>query len=372
MSDLRPESIAVAAGRPDRTANAPVNPSLVLSTTFHHGEENQYLRSEASETIRAFEAALGALEGGAAVAFGSGMAAVAAVVDGQPSGAVIVAPVACYGGTALLFAQLARLGRIRLQEVDFTDTDAAAIAVTGADLVWIESPTNPLLGIVDIPAVAAVAHASGATVCVDSTFNTPVVARPLDLGADIVMHSATKALSGHSDVLMGVLAARSPEWVDRLRRQRTLTGGVPGALECYLGLRGIRTLAVRMDRAQANALDLASRLAEHPRVARVRYPGLPTDPFHDRVRRLHRGYGTVISFDVDGTADDAEAVCERLRLISHATSLGGVESLLERRARYEIDAERGTPPALLRLSVGIEHVEDLWADLDQALEVSPD
>jgi cystathionine gamma-synthase len=371
MPDLRPESVAVATGRPDRTANAPVNPSLVLSTTFHHGEENEYLRSEASDSIRAVEAAVGALEGGEAVAFGSGMAAVAAVVEAQPSGAVAAAPVACYGGTALLFADQERRGRLRVLQVDFTDTDAATGAVTGADLVWIESPTNPLLGVVDVPAVAAAAHDSGATVCVDSTLNTPVVARPLDLGADIVMHSATKALGGHSDLLMGLLVTRSAEWADRLRRRRTLTGAMPGALECYLALRGIRTLAVRMDRAQANAFDLATRLAGHPRVTRVRYPGLPTDPFHDRAGRLHRGYGAVISFDVDGTPDDAEAVCERLRLIIHATSLGGVESLLERRARYETDARHGTPPTLLRLSVGIEHVDDLWADLDQALSVSP-
>jgi cystathionine gamma-synthase len=339
----------------------------VLSAPFHHGAENNYLRAEPSETILAFETAIGALEGGEAIAFGSGMAAVAAVVEGQPAGAVAVAPVSCYNGTSLLFAEQERLGRLTVREVDLTDTDAALAALPGATMVWIESPTNPLLGVADLPVIATAAHAAGAAVYLDSTFNTPMVLRPLDLGVDVVMHSATKYLGGHSDLLMGVLVTRTAERADALRRRRTTTGAMPGALECYLALRGLRTLAVRMERAQANAQVLAERLAADPRLSRVRYPGLAGDPSHERAGRLHRGYGAVVSFEVAGSAEDAEAVCERVRLITHATSLGGVESLIERRARYAGDAARGTPATLLRLSVGIEHVEDLWADLDRAL-----
>jgi cystathionine gamma-synthase len=344
-----------------------LNPSIVLSAPFHHGQDNHYLRAEANETIRSFEAAVGALEGGEAIAFASGMAAAAAVVEGQPAGCVAVAPAVAYGGTSLLFADQVRLGRMTVREVDITDTSSTVAALDGADLIWVESPTNPLLGIADLPPIVEAAHAAGAMVYVDSTFNTPLVARPLDLGADVVMHAATKSLAGHSDLLMGVLVTRSPQHADVLRTRRIHTGAMPGALECFLALRGLRTLAVRMERAQHNALELAQRLSEHPRVARVRYPGLPTDPFHERATRLHRGYGAVVSFEVDGSAETAEAVCERVRLISHATSLGGVESLIERRARYETDAAHGTPPSLLRLSVGIEHVDDLWADLSQAL-----
>ena len=367
MDGLQPESVVVAGGRPARTADAPLNPPIVLSAPFHHGVDNRYLRVESSETIRSFEAAVGALEGGEAIAFASGMAAAAAVVEGQPAGSVAVAPAAAYGGISLLFAEQVRLGRMTVREVDITDTTATVAASTDADLIWVESPTNPLLGVADLPPIVEAAHTVGATVCVDSTFNTPLVVRPLDLGADVVMHAATKALAGHSDLLMGVLVTRSPERAEALRTRRIRTGAMPGALECYLALRGLRTLAVRMERAQANAMRLAARLSEHPRVSRVRYPGLPSDRFHERATRLHRGYGTVISFDIDGSAEDAEAVCERVELITHATSLGGVESLIERRARYETDAAQGTPPSLLRLSVGIEHIDDLWADLSRAL-----
>jgi cystathionine gamma-synthase len=234
-------------------------------------------------------------------------------------------------------------------------------------LVWLETVTNPMMGVPDLPALIAAARASGVTVYADATFSTPLVVRPLALGADVVMHSATKYLAGHSDLLMGVLVTASSERAESLRERRALTGAVPGALECYLALRGIRTLAVRMERAQANAGELARRLSTHPAVTRVRYPGLPADPGHERAARDHDGFGAMISFELAGTAEHAERVCASLRLISHATSLGGVESLIERRARHALDRDHGCPPTLLRLSVGIEHVEDLWADLSQAL-----
>jgi cystathionine gamma-synthase len=203
---------------------------------------------------------------------------------------------------------------------------------------------------------------------VDATFSTPLNLRALDLGADIVMHSATKYLSGHSDVIIGVLVVRSEELAAELHDRRTRTGGIPGALEAYLATRGLRTLALRWERAQANAMTLAERLDAHPRVSRVRYPGLPSDPGHAIAARDHAGFGAIVSFELHGTADDAERLCNAVRVISHATSLGGVESLIERRARHAGDAGFGTPETLLRFSVGIEHVEDLWTDLGRALD----
>ena len=365
---LQPESIAVASGRPERTHRAPLSTPIVLSAPFHHGpDDNYYLRQGSSDTIRSFEDAVGALEGGQALAFGSGMAAVAAVVEGQPTGTVAVSPRQGYTGTGTIFAMQQELGRMTVREVDVTDTDAVLAALPGANLLWLESPTNPMLGVADLPVLIEAAHEAGAIVCVDSTFNTPLILRPLDFGADVVMHSATKYLAGHSDVLMGVLVTRSESLGQALRTRRDFTGAIPGALESYLALRGLRTLAVRMERAQANATELATRLNAHPAVTRVRYPGLPDDPSHERATRLHRGYGAMVSFEVAGTADDAEKVCQSVELIAHATSLGGVETLIERRARYAVDAQRGTPETLLRMSVGIEHVEDLWADLTQAL-----
>ncbi|MEP7019989.1 MAG: PLP-dependent transferase [Pseudonocardiales bacterium] len=368
LDRLRPESVVVASGRPPRTPRAPLSAPIVLSATFQHGpDDNYYLRQGSSDTIRAFEDAVGALEGGAALAFSSGMAAVAAVAEGQPAGSVAVVPRAAYSGTLALFDEQQQMGRIQVRPVDITDTAAVITALPGADLLWLESVTNPMLGVADLPTLIDAAHEVGALVCVDSTFSTPLVLRALDYGADVVMHSATKYLSGHSDLLMGVLVTRAAELGASLKLRRDLTGALPGSLESYLALRGLRTLALRMQRAQANAAELAARLAAHPAVTRVRYPGLASDPGHELASRLHDGFGAMISFEVAGAAEDAEAVCHRVELITHATSLGGVESLIERRARHAIDAAQGTPPTLLRLSVGIEHVEDLWADLEQAL-----
>lgn len=366
-SELRPESVVVAAGRPPREPDAPLSTPIVLTAPFHASDENRYSRHHGTETVRSFEQAVGALEGGEAVAFSSGVAGVAAVAEGQPTGTVAVVPSAAYSGSIAIFDEQERLGRMVLRRVDVADTAAVVAAVRDADLVWLETVTNPLMGVVDLPTVIGQAHAAGATVCVDSTFSTPLVARPLQYGADLVLHSVTKYLGGHSDIVMGVLVAGSPDRAEALRNRRGLTGGMPGALESYLALRGVRTLAVRMERAQANAGELARRLAAHPAVTRVRYPGLPDDPGHELAARLHDGFGAVISFEVAGTAEYAESVCTRVELVTHATSLGGVESLIERRARHSMDAEHGTPPTLLRLSVGIEHVEDLWADLSQAL-----
>jgi cystathionine gamma-synthase len=367
---LRPESVVVSAGRPARTSRAPLSAPIVLSAPFHHGpDDNYYVRQDSTDTVRALEAALGELDGGDALAFASGMAAITAVVEGQPTTAVAVLPNSGYAGTISLFADQVRLGRMQVRAVDTTDNEAVLAALPGASLLWLETTTNPLLGVVDVPVLAAAAHDVGALVCVDATFSTPLLSRPLDQGADVVMHSATKYLSGHSDLLTGVLITRDQPLGAALRARRDVTGAVPGGLEAYLALRGLRTLAVRMERQQANALTLATRLDMHPLVTRVRYPGLPEDPWHARATALYSGYGAMISFEV-ASREVADELCRRVRLISHATSLGGVESLIERRAMHAFDAAAGTPPELLRFSVGIEHVEDLWADLVQALDQS--
>jgi cystathionine gamma-synthase len=340
-----------------------------LAAPYRHASDgsNAYARHDMSATVRTFEDALGVLEGGTTLAFASGLAALSAVLDGLPVGATVVAPEAAYSGAVWNFADRSAAGQLHARTVDIADTGAVIDALDGAALLWLETVTNPLMAVPDVPALAAAAHEAGALVAVDATFSTPLNVRPLELGADIVMHSVTKYLAGHSDVIMGALVVRSPELADELHDRRTRTGAIPGALEAYLATRGLRTLALRWERAQQNAGTLAERLAAHPGVRRVRYPGLPSDPGHAIAARDHAGFGAVISFELDGNADDAERLCSAVRLITHATSLGGVESLIERRARHEGDAGFGTPETLLRFSVGIEHVDDLWADLEQAL-----
>jgi cystathionine gamma-synthase len=364
---LHPESVVVSAGRPEAPGSE-LNTSIVLAAPYRSGPDgNLYARATVTSTVAAFEAAVGQLEGGTALAFASGMAAITAVAASRPAGAVAVVPAEAYSGTISIFAAQRDLGHLDVRPVNPSDLGAVSAALAGADLLWVETVSNPLLNVADLPALSRAAHAAGALLCVDATLSTPLVVRALDLGADIVVHSATKYLGGHSDLLLGVAVTRSPELARELTDRRTITGGIPGGLEAYLVTRGLRTLAVRMERAQANALELATRLAAHPRITRVRYPGLPGDPGHAIAARDHAGFGAMISFEIEGDATDAERVCSSVRLISHATSLGGVESLLERRARYDVDAAAGTPENLLRFSVGIEHVDDLWADLSQAL-----
>jgi cystathionine gamma-synthase len=233
--------------------------------------------------------------------------------------------------------------------------------------VWVESIANPLMVVADVPAIAAGARERGALTVVDATFATPLRQRPLDLGADIVMHSATKLIGGHSDLLLGAAVCRDEAHEQHLLAYRHDHGSIPGNLEAFLALRGLRTLAVRLDRAEASAAELARRLSSHPRVSTVYYPGLPGDSQHERATRvLPNGSGPMLSFEVAGTVEQTEAFLSWLRLLTHATSLGGVESLIERRARYAGDASI-VGPTLCRMSVGIENVEDLWADLDGAL-----
>jgi cystathionine gamma-synthase len=373
--DLSPATLAVAAGRPDRHQGAPVNAPVVLSSTYvSQGDvaagEKSYARG-GTETWEPFEQVLGALEGAAhpAVLYGSGMAAVAAAMSLVPAGGLLVLPRHAYQVTLGYARDLADRWGVRVAAVDIADTDAVVAALPGADLLWVESPTNPMLEVADLPALVAAAHAAGVRVAVDNTFATPLGQRPLAHGADLVVHSVTKYLAGHSDVVLGAAVTDDGDLRDRLVAYRTLHGSIAGPFEAWLALRGVRTLALRVERQQANALELARRLAAHPSVVEVRHPGLPDDPGHERATRLMDGYGSIVGLRPRGGAAGADAVVAALRLWLPATSLGGVESSLERRRRYATESPT-VPEDLLRLSVGIEDVEDLWRDLDQALRAA--
>ncbi len=336
----------MSAGRPKGHGD-PLNHPVVLASNFR-GEEGVYTRTHGTAGWIGLEEAVGALEGGRAVAFGSGMAAASAALFALAP-KVLVLPTFSYLGVRALVADLVEQARMEVRFVDIADTAAMVAACAGADVVWVETPTNPTLDVADLPAITAAAHAAGAKVVVDSTFATPVCAQPLSDGADVVVHSGTKFIGGHSDLLIGLAVAASDEVYDRLHHARLVNGSTPGALEAFLALRGLRTLPLRMERMQANAVELVARLGAHPHVAEVRYPG----------------FGAMVSFVVAGGADAADAVCRSVELLVPATSLGGVETTIERRQKYAGDAH--VPPGLLRMSVGIEHIDDLWADLAHAL-----
>jgi cystathionine gamma-synthase len=350
-SSLSPATVAVSAGRPPRRPDGPMNPPLVMASTYHAGGDVGYGRY-GNPTWEMLESAVGALEGGVATSFASGMAAVSATLDLVPHGGVVVAGPDAYYGSLEVLARLEAHGRLTVRRVDLTDAAAAAEAVAGADLVWAETPTNPMLRLVDVEALAAASAAAGALLAVDSTFATPILARPLELGADVVVHSATKYLSGHADLLLGIAVARDVDVAGRLVEVRSALGAVPGTFEAWLALRGLRTLHLRVERAQANAAELAGRLTAHPAVTAVHYPGL----------------GAMVSVELDRSADDVDAVVASTRLWVHATSLGGVESSLERRRRWPGEST-DVPESLVRLSVGVEDVDDLWHDLEEALAV---
>ena len=359
-------TLAIVAGRPPKVPDGPLNQPVVLASTYHAHGPVAYGRDD-NPTWAQLEEVIGLLEGGTAISFASGMAAVAAVFDLVRVGGAIVLPQDGYHGTRA-FADAAVAGRWEVRRVDISDTEAVLAACAGAELLWVESPTNPNMDVADIPALCEGAHAEGLRVAVDNTFMTPFGQRPLDLGADLVVHSVTKLLAGHSDVVMGAaVAAPGTALCDDLRRRRSIAGAIPGPMECYLALRGIRTLPLRFRQAQSNAGDLAARLAAHPQVARVRYPGLVADPGHERARAQMQGFGTMVAFEVHGGASAAEAAANSTRLIVHATSLGGIETSMERRAKWPGEQ---AAPALLRLSVGCEDVEDLWADLERCLGVA--
>ena len=348
---LHPETSAITAGRPDAAPDASLNPPLIFSSTYHAGGPVGYGRY-GNESWSALEAAIGELEGGATLSFSSGMAAVSAVFSILPIGAPVVASNQGYSGVMGLLNQFHTSGRLEVRFVEITNTEEVISAMKGAALVWLESPTNPCLDVADLPALMAAAKKLGIGVAVDNTFATPLVQKPLVMGADIVMHSVTKYLSGHSDVVLGSLSTKDEALFTRLEQARRFNGSVPGPFEAWLALRGIRSFPIRFRAAEGNAKELVARLTQHPKVTKVRYPG----------------FGAVISFEVEGTAEDAEKVCESSQLITHATSLGGIESLWERRRRWALESP-SVPEQLIRLSVGCEHVDDLWQDIQQALKV---
>lgn len=353
---MRVETVCVGAGRTPERPGEPLNVPPVFASSFRFGGEYDYARNEGTPTWAALEEAVGRLEGGTATAYASGMGAAAAIVDLLPPGSRVVVPSDSY--TAVRHLVAARGHTVDLQ--DITDTEATLKAADGAAMLWLESPTNPLMDVADLPALCA----ADTLVAVDNTFATPLLQQPLALGADVVMHSGSKYIGGHADLLIGLTVAEA-EFAARLRQQRVLSGATPGGMEAFLATRGLRTLPLRVRQAQESAGELAVRLAQHPRVSRVRYPGLPSDPGHARAAKQMSGFGAMLSFEVAGGAAEADAVCAALRVINAATSLGGVESTVERRAR--LAGQEHVPPSLLRLSVGCEHVEDLWADLDAAL-----
>ena len=376
LGNWKPRTLAAQAlGLVEPATKAVVAP-LHLTTTFVRDADNQYRAGYAygrpdNATTRHAEAVVAALEQAhEAALFGSGMAAATAIVLSLPEPAHIVASEVMYWAFRhWLGSEAVRLGH-RLDFVDSSDLAAmkSAIKPGTTRLVYVETPGNPLWTITDIAAIAALAHTAGALLAVDSTVATPVFTRPLALGADFVMHSASKYLNGHSDVIAGaVAAARAGEAWDRVKAARTQFGAVIGPFEAWLLLRGLRTLEVRVATEAATAMRLAARLASHPRIAQVLYPGLPQHPGHAVAQRqMQGGFGAMLSIRVKGGEQAAIAAAARVQLWKRATSLGGVESLVEHRASVE-GANSPCPPDLLRLSVGLEDPDDLMADLDQAL-----
>ncbi|MFF1386051.1 trans-sulfuration enzyme family protein [Arthrobacter sp. NPDC058288] len=380
---LSAETVVVAAGRPPRKRDAPVNPPIVLSSTYFGtgplADGDRGYGRYSNPTWDPFEEALGQLEGASlpGLLYASGLAAVSSALSLIPAGGVLVMPSHSYAGSLVMATELAEKGLFELRTVDIADTDAVKALLAPAEgrpasMLWLESPTNPMLGIADIRALTAAAHAAGAIVVTDNTFSTPLVQQPLSLGSDVVLHSVTKYLAGHSDVVLGALVTSDAAIRATLLHHRIIHGGIAGPFEAWLALRGLRTLALRIERSQASAAVLAGRLSNHPRIEGIRFPGLETDPGHERAKSQMKGFGSVLCVQIAPAgglngADAADKLVRALHLWLPATSLGGVESLIERRRRHVAEPV-SVPDNLVRLSVGIENVEDLWADLEQALD----
>ncbi len=374
--DWKPATRAAQALGAIDSATGGVVPSVHVATTYVRNVDYEsidgrtYSRAD-NPTYQSAEALLASLEGGAAaMCFGSGMAAAAAVIQSLKPGDHVVAPDAMYYGLAKRLREFAVGWGISVDFVPTEDWDALAAAVRPGQtkLVWVETPCNPVWTVTDIATAAEIAHGAGARLAVDSTVATPVLTRPIELGADIVMHSATKYLNGHSDAIAGMLVtAKDDEFWERVGQQRAYGGAVLGPFEAFLLLRGMRTLYLRVNAASRGAQRIAEHLAGHEAVTRVLYPGLPDHPGHDIAKRqMTGGFGGMLSILIRGDAAMARGVATSCRLFKPATSLGGVESLIEHRATVEGEGTR-TPDDLLRLSVGIEDPDDLIADLDAAL-----
>ncbi len=376
VDGLRFETRAIHAGQDPEGLYGAVNVPIYQNATYAQdavGEPKRWDYGRGGNPTReAFQVALAALEGGSnAFAFASGLAAeTTLLLTLQPGDHVVLAD-DVYGGTYRLLINVLSGWGLTSTTVDLTDQTAlnAALRPT-TKLVWIETPSNPMLKIVDVTRVSSVAHAAGARVVVDNTFATPALQRPLELGADAVVHSVTKYLGGHSDLIGGAIVTSDAEWIERLAFLTNAIGAVPGPMDCYLALRGLKTLAVRMHAHCDNARAIATFLVAHPKVTAVHYPGLSTHPGHDLAARQMSDFGGIVSFQV-ATAEEAVALVERTRLFFLAESLGGVESLIEIPGPMTHASVAGSPlevpPNLIRLSVGIEHPDDLIADLERAL-----
>jgi cystathionine beta-lyase/cystathionine gamma-synthase len=379
----RIETLAIHAGQEPDALHGAVVPNIVLSSTFAQPEPGKPLRYDYSRsgnpTRESLETCLAALEGGKfGFAFGSGSAAATTFLHTLVPGDHVLCGDDVYGGTYRLFTRVLGPGGIATSFVDMRDLAALRAALRPSTrVVWLETPTNPMLRLADIRAVAGFAHEHRLTLVVDNTFASPALQSPLALGADVVLHSTTKYVNGHSDVVGGALVTSDPALAERLRFLQNAIGAVPSPMDCYLVLRGIRTLPVRMRAHVANALELATRLEREPGVRRVHYPGLASHPQHELARRQMRGGGGIISFEIEGGVPAASAFLKTLRYFALAESLGGVESLAEHPAIMthasipkEIREASGIVDGLVRLSVGLEHVEDLWADLAAGLSAA--
>ncbi len=374
MTATRPDTLAVHAGNaPDESTGA-VAPPLHLSTTFRHGPAGERVagyeyQREGNPTNDRLRDALKALEGGEeAMTFASGMAAMSTLLDCLPAGARVLFPDDCYSGLRMLFQEFLPERGIVAEVVAMADIDAVRKACAmPVSMLWIETPSNPLMKISDIASLADIGHAAGAIVVVDNTFATPLLQRPLALGADIVMHSTTKYFGGHSDVLGGALVfAKESDLAHKVAHRLHVTGAVLSPFSAWLTLRGCRSLGARMAMHCANARKVAEFLAAHPAIERVNWPGLPSHPGHAVAARQMQDFGAMLSIEVRGGREATLAMAGRLRVFTNATSLGGCESLIEHRASVE-GANPQSPQNLLRISVGLEHADDLIDDLQQAL-----
>jgi cystathionine gamma-synthase len=365
LDKLATESKVVAAGRPAKQPDGALNPPIALNSTFHEGGPVGYGRY-GNETWSALEEAISVLEGGKTLLFSSGMAAISSVFSLLPEGAVIVAAKNGYQGTTTLLKKLHESEKLKVRFVNLANTDECLAAIPGAQMLYLESPLNPLLEVVDLPKIIAAGKAAGCGVAVDNTLATPLLQNPLALGADISIHSVTKYLSGHSDLILGSLSTTDQALFGRLEQSRRYGGAIAGPFEAWIALRGLRTFAIRMQRSQENAMELATRLSKDLRISKVRYPGLTTDSYHSLAKSFMKGFGAMISFDVNASVEQVDLMCNSSKLITNATSLGGVESIWERRRRWATESAT-VPENLIRFSVGIENVDDLWADIQQAL-----
>lgn len=375
------ETLAIHAGQDPEAMTGAVTVPIFQTSTYAQealGKPRlgyEYSRTD-NPTRKAYEECLAALEGARyGIAFASGMAAINNCMYLLKSGDEVLVSDDVYGGTYRFFTRVMDKFGVRAHFVNTSDLAAVEKALNpGIKLVWIESPTNPLLKLTDIAAVSQLAHKHGALVVVDNTFMSPVFQRPLELGADIVMHSATKYLGGHSDLVGGVLATSSQEVFEQMKFHQNAVGAIPGPFDCWLALRGLKTLGVRMQAHARNAQAIAEYLQAHPGVRRVIYPGLASHPQHTLAGKQMQGFGGMISFEIQGGLDEARILVENTKLFLLAESLGGVESLIELPAvmtHASIPAPRrhemGIADGLIRISVGIENVEDLKSDLEQAL-----